>query len=95
MTPGYFTSLHSRFGQEHRSLVQMIHRKFKHSGDVESALEMVRGSKGIERTRELAAHHAQQAADCIRQLPPASSEYTLGCREGLIRLTEIVLDRKK
>lgn len=40
-------------------------------GDVEEAAQIVYASDGIEMARRLAAEHAQAAADCIGQLPPA------------------------
>ena len=40
--------------EEHPSLQPLIDRQFSEPGDLDKALEMVRASKAIERTRELA-----------------------------------------
>ena len=59
------------------------------------ALEYVQRSKGLERTRELAAYHASQAVLAIEKLPPAESQEAAQCRRALIDLTERVLTRRK
>ena len=57
--------------EEHPQLLPLILRKFSSDGDVETAQRLVRNSRGIERTRELAASHAQLAMDAVRGLPAA------------------------
>jgi geranylgeranyl pyrophosphate synthase len=52
--------------EEHPQLLPLILRKFSSDGDVETAQRLVQSSRGIERTRELAASHAQLAMDAVR-----------------------------
>ncbi|CAD7699733.1 unnamed protein product [Ostreobium quekettii] len=47
------------------ALAPLICRKFQDVGDIEEALRMVENSSGIQRARELAKHHACQAADAV------------------------------
>ncbi len=56
--------------QEHPQLQPLILRKFRSAGDVELAQQLVLGSRGIQRAKDLAAEHALLAADAVR--PPAS-----------------------
>jgi len=65
----------------------MINRKFKNDGDVGKALEYVRESNGIERTKTLALVHAELAVEAILKLQP--SVY----RDSLVRLVYKVVDR--
>ena len=51
--------------QEHPQLQPLILRKFRSEGDVELAQQLVFGSSGIQRARDLAAQHAQLAADAV------------------------------
>ncbi|CAM6093262.1 unnamed protein product [Calypogeia fissa] len=81
--------------EEHPRIYDLVNRKFRRSGDVDQASEMVRNSRGILRTQQLAAHHAHQAALSIAGLPPTSSERALLCRRALTELTEQVITRSK
>lgn len=81
--------------EEHPALLPLIRRKFRNAGDVERALDLIKASQGIQRSRALAAEHAALAAQCIQRLPEARSPYTRSCRRALIDLTEMVLTRKK
>ncbi|NES97238.1 MAG: solanesyl diphosphate synthase [Desertifilum sp. SIO1I2] len=65
----------------------LIEKEFTEAEDLEKAIALVRDSQGIERSRELAAHHAHQAAACLTDLPPTES------RQTLIDLTDYVLSR--
>ena len=65
----------------------MIEREFKSSGDLEQALQLVRDSNAIARTRELAENFAKDARDSIDWLP--ESPY----RNALTQLPEFVLGR--
>ena len=80
------------FPEELRPLVQ---RKFKEEGDVEAARAAVERSRGIERTRELAATHAAQAADAVRSFPPTTCRFAAQARRALIELAASACDRKK
>ena len=54
--------------QEHPQLQPLILRKFRIEGDVELAQQLVFESSGIQRARDLAAQHAQLAADAVSHL---------------------------
>lgn len=62
---------------------------------MEAAQQLVECSGGIQRARELAAQHAQQAAAAVAGLPPAQCAEAERCRQGLVELTQKVLHRKK
>ncbi|PWN35497.1 terpenoid synthase [Meira miltonrushii] len=70
-------------------LGEMVKRKFSQEGDVEYALNIVRKSKGLERTTELAKHHAQLASDALAQLPQSEA------RDALEQLNEQIISRVK
>lgn len=73
--------------EEKPYLEGLIEREFAQEGDLDQALALVRDSQGIERSRELAAHHAQQAVQHLADLAPTES------RQTLINLTDYVLSR--
>ncbi|MBF1999182.1 MAG: solanesyl diphosphate synthase [Synechococcales cyanobacterium C42_A2020_086] len=73
--------------QEKPYLETLIEREFAQEGDLEQAIAMVRDSGGIERSRELAAHHAQTAMESLTELPDSDS------RQALLELTDYVLSR--
>ncbi|EKQ68202.1 solanesyl diphosphate synthase [Leptolyngbyaceae cyanobacterium JSC-12] len=73
--------------EEKPFLEVLIEREFAQPGDLEQALSLVQDSQGIERSRELARHHAQQAMNCLDGLPLSSS------RQALSKLTDYVLRR--
>ena len=76
------------FALEEKPYLQvLIEREFAQSGDLEEALVLIHDSRGIERARELAAHHAKLATEHISILHPSKS------REALMNLTEYVLSR--
>uniref|UniRef100_A0A914Z377 Decaprenyl-diphosphate synthase subunit 1 n=1 Tax=Panagrolaimus superbus TaxID=310955 RepID=A0A914Z377_9BILA len=47
---------------DYPELNQLINRRFKNDGDVEKALKIVIGSRGLEKTKELAKEHCYAAA---------------------------------
>ena len=65
----------------------LIERKFREEGDVARALELVRRSDGIERTKDLAQVYAELAVDAIMQLEPSPH------RDSLVHLAYKVVDR--
>lgn len=73
--------------EEKPYLEALIERKFAAEGDLEKAIALIQDSQGIERARELAAHHANKAVEHLNDLPPSES------RQALINMTEFVLDR--
>ncbi|NJR22627.1 MAG: solanesyl diphosphate synthase [Richelia sp. CSU_2_1] len=73
--------------EEKPYLEVLIEREFAQEGDLEQALALVADSRGIERSRELATHHAQKAVEYLAPLPVSES------RQSLIDLADYVLSR--
>ncbi|TAE59778.1 MAG: solanesyl diphosphate synthase [Nostocales cyanobacterium] len=73
--------------KEQPYLEVLIEREFAQEGDLEQALNLISDSQGIEKARELAAHHAQVARENIDSLAPSES------RQALINMTDYVLSR--
>ena len=73
--------------EEKPYLEVLIEREFAQEGDLEQALALIHDSRGIQRARELAAHHAKLATESISILEPSLS------RAALINLTDYVLSR--
>jgi len=73
--------------EEHKELRGLVERKFERPGDVQRACTLVLDSRGLERTKDLAAFHAQAAADAACVLPDSTT------RDGLLHLCHIVLSR--
>src|SRR4028118_1250189 len=73
--------------EEKPYLEVLIEREFAEEGDIEQALALVEDSKGIERSRELATHHAQKAVEYLAPLQHSES------RQALIDLADYVLSR--
>ncbi|KAF9045793.1 terpenoid synthase [Hymenopellis radicata] len=74
--------------EEHPEIGPLIDRKFKESGDVERARELVRRSSGVERTRNLAFAYANQAKKVLDPLPDTDA------KAALASLTDRVIKRK-
>jgi all-trans-nonaprenyl-diphosphate synthase len=73
--------------EEKPYLEGLIEREFAQDGDLEQSLALIEDSRGIERSRELASHHAQQAVQKLADLPASES------RQALIELADYVLSR--
>ncbi|MBW4649719.1 MAG: solanesyl diphosphate synthase [Kastovskya adunca ATA6-11-RM4] len=73
--------------EEKPYLEGLIEREFAQPGDIEQAIALVKESRGIERSRELAADYAKIAVESLKELKPSES-----C-EALINLTDYVLSR--
>jgi all-trans-nonaprenyl-diphosphate synthase len=73
--------------EEKPYLEVLIEREFAQEGDLEQALALIDDSRGIQRARELAAHHSKLATENISILAPSES------RQALINLTDYVLSR--
>ncbi len=73
--------------QEKPYLEILIEREFSETNDLQTALEIVETSKGIEKSRELAASHARMAAENLKCLAPSDST------QALHELTDYVLSR--
>lgn len=59
------------------------------------AVELVKKTKGIAKTLELAAKHAQLAEDAIARFPPCNDVRSQQCRRALLELAQSVLKRSK
>lgn len=81
--------------EEFPQLSPLILRRFKDDGDVALAQNLVFQSQGIQRTRDLAAHHAGLAAQKVADFPPALNDNAVLCREALTDITRRVLKRVK
>nr|ASF90181.1 hypothetical protein SPAR06848 [Bartheletia paradoxa] len=73
--------------EEFSELGPLILRKFEDEGDVEKARGFVARSQGMQRTAELAAHHASLAKAALSIFPPSPA------KEALEGLTEKVVQR--
>jgi all-trans-nonaprenyl-diphosphate synthase len=73
--------------EEKPYLKTLIDREFEQDDDFEQAFALVKDSCGIERSRNLAAHHAELAVVHLTDLPPSAS------RQALIDLADYVLSR--
>ncbi|CAG8479501.1 13691_t:CDS:2 [Ambispora leptoticha] len=75
--------------EEFPELGPLIDRKFKDKGDIEMTRNLVYQSKGLEKTKLLAASHCKKAISSILNLPKSDA------RSALVQLTDKVLTRKK
>jgi hexaprenyl-diphosphate synthase len=75
--------------QSHGQLIPAMARKFKERGDIELALRCIGETDGVERTKKLAAIHAEKAMDAAMALEP--SPY----RDSLVHLACRVVDRSR
>ncbi|NJN73844.1 MAG: solanesyl diphosphate synthase [Limnothrix sp. RL_2_0] len=73
--------------EEYPNLTQLIEREFSEAGDAEKALELVRNSQGVAKSKELAAHHGRLALESLECLAPSPS------KDALTELIDYVLSR--
>lgn len=73
--------------EEEPYLETLIEREFAQEGDLDQAIALIRSSRGIQRARDLASHHAQAATQELGNLPPSDSLHTL------VSLSDYVLRR--
>jgi all-trans-nonaprenyl-diphosphate synthase len=73
--------------EEEPYLETLIEREFSEEGDLEKALTIIKESKGIEKARQLATHHAEMALQSLTCLTPSPSA------QALKDLTDYVLSR--
>jgi geranyl diphosphate synthase len=59
------------------------------------AVEMVKESRGIAQTHELAAEHAQKAVHAIDSLPPNPSLQVQQCHRALIDRLKVIISSSK
>ncbi|XP_066370091.1 solanesyl-diphosphate synthase 1, mitochondrial-like isoform X2 [Miscanthus floridulus] len=81
--------------EEFPQLQEIVDRGFDNSANIEIALDYLRKSRGIERTKELAREHADRAVKAIESLPDSDDEDVLTSRRALIDITERVITRTK
>lgn len=82
--------------QDQPGLLPLVARRFKGSGDVAAAVEMVRAAGGVEHARALATEHAAAAAAQVPLLvPQGACAHSRLCGAALERITERVLTRSK
>ncbi|NMG06949.1 solanesyl diphosphate synthase [Brasilonema sp. UFV-L1] len=73
--------------EEKPYLEVLIDREFAHKGDLEQAMSLINDSQGIQRSRDLAAHHAKLAVEHLCDLPPSDSW------QALMKMADYVLSR--
>jgi all-trans-nonaprenyl-diphosphate synthase len=73
--------------EEYPHLAKIIEREFSEEGDLEKALNLIRESQGVARSRELAAYHGRMAVQHLVHLKPSTA-----CN-ALRELTNYVLSR--
>lgn len=73
--------------EEKPELKTLIKQEFEQAGDLEKALALIEDSKGIQRSRDLAAYHAKLAVEHMAQLPSSPT------RQTLIDMADYVLSR--
>lgn len=76
------------FALEEKSHLEiLIEREFAQEGDLEQAIASIQESRGLERSRELAAQHARDAIEHLDVLPPSQEH------QALVNLADYVLSR--
>ncbi|XP_073153897.1 solanesyl diphosphate synthase 3, chloroplastic/mitochondrial isoform X3 [Henckelia pumila] len=81
--------------EEFPELRTIVDQGFDNSANVDRALEYLGKSQGIERTRELAAKHANLASAAIDSLPENDDKDVQKSRRALVELTHRVITRTK
>lgn len=73
--------------EEKPYLEVLIEREFAQEGDLEQALALIKDSRGIERSRDIAAYHTKAAIEHLSDLPISES------RQALTKLADYNLSR--
>ncbi|KAG9158478.1 hypothetical protein Leryth_016136 [Lithospermum erythrorhizon] len=81
--------------EEFPELRYVVNQGFEKPANVESAMEYLNRSQGIQRTKELAAKHANLACAAIDSLPESDDEDVLRSRRALLELSQRVVTRTK
>lgn len=81
--------------EEFPQLRRVVERGFDNPANIDIAMEFLGKSRGIQRARELAAKHANIAAEAIDSLPENDDEEVRKSRRALVDLTHIVITRTK
>ncbi|MFN9646461.1 MAG: solanesyl diphosphate synthase [Cyanobacteriota bacterium] len=87
LASGYLTAPALYALQERPALAGLIEREFSQEGDLEQALDLVRGCEAIPRSRALAEQFAREAGEVLAWLPPSEP------RSALRALPDFVLSR--
>jgi len=87
LASGYLTAPALYALEERPALAGLIEREFSQDGDLEQALDLVRSSQAVTRSRALAQGFADEARDALSWLPPSPS------RSALLALPEFVISR--
>jgi all-trans-nonaprenyl-diphosphate synthase len=87
LASGYLTAPALYALEERPALAGLIEREFSQEGDLEQALDLVRGCEAIPRARALAEGFAREAHSALEWLPTSDS------RSALRALPEFVLSR--
>jgi all-trans-nonaprenyl-diphosphate synthase len=87
LASGYLTAPALYALEERPALASLIEREFSQEGDLEQALELVRGCEAIPRSRALAEGFARDAHQALSWLPASD------CVRALRGLPEFVLSR--
>lgn len=87
LASGYLTAPSFYAIEEAPELKTLIEREFSEENDLTEALQLVRSSNAIARTRELAETFAQQSRESIAWLPESA------CKRALLELPDFVLSR--
>jgi all-trans-nonaprenyl-diphosphate synthase len=77
LASGYLTAPVLYALEERPALAGLIDREFSQEGDLEQALELVRGCEAIQRSRALAESFAREAAQALAWLPTSDSSRAL------------------
>ncbi|GMI42472.1 hypothetical protein TrCOL_g5154 [Triparma columacea] len=76
--------------QEYSALRPLVMRRFKKSGDKQTALEhLFKSETAMKKANDLAMFHAEKAIEALLRLPESEA------RNALVRLTWVVITRKK
>ncbi|KAL8511848.1 hypothetical protein ACS0TY_018325 [Phlomoides rotata] len=81
--------------EEFPKLRTIVDQGFHNPANVDRALDYLGRSEGIERTRELAAKHANLASAAIDSLKESDDEDVRTSRRALVELTQRVITRTK
>ena len=87
MASGYLTAPALYALEEHLALARLIEREFSEEDDLDQALELVRNSQAISRSRQLAEDFARESREAIAWLPDSP------CQRALMELPDFVLSR--
>ncbi|KAK1592628.1 hypothetical protein Q3G72_027901 [Acer saccharum] len=81
--------------EEFPQLSTIVDRGFDNPANIDTVLEYLGKSHGIQRTMELAMKHANLAAAAITSLPESNDVDVTKSREALVNLTQKIITRNK